>query len=132
MSINLTIQEAIEAKKACDVLSQKSFSAKTSFKLIKLLKELSSIEKTFNEIQNMTILKYASRDNNNEVIKEELEDGKVFIPIALENREKCNKELTEALEQEIEILDIFFDINEFGEELISPENLIGLYPFIIE
>lgn len=132
MSINLTVQEAIVAKNTCEFLKQKTFSAKVSFKLIKLLKELEVIKNSFEEAKNATILRYGKKDDEGQIIKEETEDGKIFIPIASENIEICNKELLETLEQKVEISDIYFYIKDFEEEKISPEELIGLFPFILE
>lgn len=131
MSIKIKLQAALDAKSSCDNLSKLSFSAKTSFKLVKLKKELEIISQSFDEIKKATIKKYAEKDDRNEVKVSYLEDGQSFITIAPEYRTKCTEEINEALEQEIEISDIYFDLEDFGEEKISAEDLLGIEPFII-
>lgn len=132
MSIKITVQEALNASISCNELIKKSFPAKLGFKIIRLKKELELIEQSFNETKNSTIIKYAEKDENGEPKREVQEDGKTFLPIALENREKCTKELTEALNEEVEVSQITFNSEEFGNEDILTEILIGLFPFIIE
>ena len=132
MSIKITVQQALEASISCNELIKKSFPAKLGFKLIRLKKELESIEQSFNETKNSTIIKYAEKDKNGDPKKEIIEEGKTFMPIAVENREKCTKELTEALNEEIEISNITFSSEEFGDENILTEALLGLLPFISE
>ena len=132
MSIKITVQEALDASISCNELIKKSFPAKLGFKIIRLKKELELIEQSFNETKNSTIIKYAEKDENGEPKREVQEDGKTFLPIALENREKCTKELTEALNEEVEVSQITFNSEEFGNEDILTEILIGLFPFIIE
>lgn len=132
MSIKITVQEALNASISCNELIKKSFPAKLGFKIIRLKKELELIEQSFNETKNSTIIKYAEKDENGEPKREVQEDGKTFLPIALEDREKCTKELTEALNEEVEVSQITFNSEEFGNEDILTEILIGLFPFIIE
>lgn len=132
MSIKITVQEALDASISCNELIKKSFPAKLGFKIIRLKKELELIEQSFNETKNSTIIKYAEKDENGEPKREIQEDGKTFLPIAVENREKCTKELTEALHEEVEVSQITFNSEEFGNEDILTEILIGLFPFIVE
>lgn len=132
MSIKITVQEALDASISCNELIKKSFPAKLGFKIIRLKKELELIEQSFNETKNSTIIKYAEKDENGQPKREIQEDGKTFLSIALENREKCTKELTEALNEEVEVSQITFNSEEFGNEDILTEILIGLFPFIIE
>lgn len=132
MSIKITVQEALDASISCNELIKKSFPAKLGFKIIRLKKELELIKQSFDETKNSTIIKYAEKDENGEPKREIEEDGKTFLPIAVENREKCIKELTEALNEEVEVSQITFNSEEFGDEDILTEILIGLFPFIIE
>lgn len=132
MSIKIKIQEGLEAKKSCENLLKKNFKAKTSFKLLQLQKELILLEENFNQIKEETIKKYAIVDEENNPITEILEDGRSFICVDPEKRLECTLELTEALAQEIEVKEIKFNLEEFGDELISGEELSGIFPFISE
>lgn len=130
MSIKLTVEQALNAYASCNELIKRSFSAKTAIKLIRLQKELETLCQTFYKVKDETIIKYSMKDENGEAKVENLEDGRSFVPIALENREICTKELNEALAQEIEVSNICFNEEDFGDEKISAEYLIGLLPFI--
>ena len=132
MSIKIKIQEGLEAKKSCENLLKKNFKAKTSFKLLQLQKELILLEENFNQIKEETIKKYAIVDEENNPITEILEDGRSFICVDPEKRLECTLELTEALTQEVEIKEINFNLEEFGDELISGEEMFGIFPFISE
>lgn len=130
--MQITIEEALNAYGACNNLLKRTFPAKVSFKLARLMKELSLVEQTFNEIKNLTIKKYATRDENGEIITETLEDGKTFIPLPLSSREACAQEINDALLEKTEISEIYFNIEDFGTEMLLVEDLAGLLPFIEE
>ena len=132
MSIKITIQEALDANASCDTLIKKTFPAKTSFNLVRLKKELATIEKTFFETRDATINKYAIKNEKGENDVQTLEDGQAFLSVAPEDRENFTKELLEVLKQEIELPEIYFNIEDFGTELVVAEDLIGLLPFINE
>lgn len=130
--MQITIEEALNAYVACNNLLKRTFPAKVSFKLARLIKELSLVEQTFNEIKNLTVKKYATRDENGEIITETLEDGKTFIPLPLSSREACAQEISDALLEKTEISEIYFNIEDFGTEMLLVEDLAGLLPFIEE
>lgn len=132
MSIKIKTQEALKAKQSCEKLLKKSFCAKTAFKLLQFQKELSEIESNFNQIKDETVVKYSTKDEKNNPIYETLENGQTFLSVAPENRFICTKEISELLSQEVEVTEIFFNIEEFGENLITGEDLEGLLPFIKE
>ena len=44
----------------------------------------------------------------------------------------CTKELTDALLEEIVINATEINIDEFGDEILAGNDLIGLYPFLTE
>lgn len=132
MSIKIKIQEGLEAKKSCENLLKKNFKAKTSFKLLQLQKELILLEENFSQIKEKTIKKYAMVDEENNPITETLEDGRSFICVDPEKRLDCTMEIADALSQEVEIKEINFNLEEFGDELISGEEMFGIFPFISE
>lgn len=132
MSMKIKIQEALEAKKSCEKLLKNSFRAKIAFKLLQLQKALSVIEQDFNQAKDETIKKYATKDEDGNPITETLEDGKTFVSVLPEYRIKCTKEIAEILTQEVEIAEIYFNIEDFGESLIVGEELSGLLPFILD
>lgn len=132
MSMKIKIQEALEAKKSCEKLLKNSFRAKIAFKLLQLQKALSVIEQDFNQAKDETIKKYATKDEDGNPITETLEDGKTFVSVLPEYRIECTKEIAEILTQEVEIAEIYFNIEDFGESLIVGEELSGLLPFISE
>ena len=131
MGFFISIQKAIDARQSCQNLLQKSFPAKTLFKLISLNEALTPIEQNFMESRRLTILKYAERDENGEVITEQLENGQSYVPIEKDKQEICTKEITEALMQEVEVPEIEININEFGDEMLAGNELMGLYPFLV-
>jgi predicted nucleic acid-binding protein len=132
MSIKIKVQEALQAKQSCEKLLKGSYKAKTAFKLLQLQKELIIAEQNFNEVRENTVKKYALKDEAGEPIIEDLGDGKSFVSVDPDKRLECTREITEALEQEIEISEIYFSIEDFGDGLIVAEDLNGLLPFITE
>ena len=132
MSIKIKIQDGLEAKQSCEKLLKKTFKAKTSFKLLQLQKELLSVEENFNQIKEETIKKYATKDDDGNPVTETLEDGRSFISVDPEKRLACTAEIAEALTQEIEIKEIKFNLEDFGDEAITGEDLLGIFPFINE
>lgn len=132
MGFFISIQKAIDARQSCQNLLQKNFSAKTLFKLISLNEILAPIEQSFMETRRLTILKYAEKDKNGEIVTEHLENGQSYVPIKKDKQEICTKEITEALIQEIEVPEIKINIDEFGDEILAGNDLIGLYPFLAE
>lgn len=132
MKILISIQKALDAKAACQNLLQKSFPAKTTFKLIRLNETLAKIEQSFLETRRLTILKYGKKDEQGNVVTEYLENGQSYIPIEKEYQQICTKELTDALLEEIEINATEINIDEFGDEILAGNDLIGLYPFLTE
>ena len=132
MSIKVQVQEALEAKQSCEKLIKGSFKAKTAFKLLQFQKELSIVEQNFNQVREETIKKYSLKDENGEPIIEDLGDGKSFVSVDPKERVNCTKEIAEALTQEVEVSELYFNIDEFGDGLIVAEDLSGLVPFITE
>lgn len=132
MSIKIKIQEGLEAKQSCEKLLKKTFKAKTSFKLLQLQKELTLVEENFEQIKEETIKKYSIKDEEGKPVTELMQDGRSFISVDPTKRLICTEELAEALSQEIEIKEIKFNLNEFGDELIAGEELIGIFQFINE
>ena len=132
MSIKIKVQEVLEAKLSCEKLVKNNYKAKTAFKLLQLQKTLQEAEQNFSQVREDTIKKYSLKDENGDPIVEDLGDGKSFISVDPAKRIECTKEITEALEQEIEISEVYFSIEDFGDELISAEILNGLFPFITE
>ena len=132
MEVSISIQKALDAKQACQRLLQKSFPPKTVFKLVTLNDILSKVEQTFLETRRLTILKYGKKDDNGDIITEQLENGQSYIPIEPEYQQICTKEISEALIEEVEIPAIEININEFGDEILAGNDLLGLYPFLVE
>ena len=132
MSIKIKIQDALDAKQSCEALLKNSFKARTSFKLLQLQKELDVVVLDFNKSKEETIKKYAIKDENGEPITEKTKDGKTFVSVDPEKRLECTSEIIEALSQEVEIKEIKFNIEEFGDEAITGEELTGIFIFIEE
>lgn len=132
MILNLKTQEIIEAKKACEVLLEKTFPAKTAFKIVDLVRKLTSIEELFNDMKVETIKKYAKKDEENKIITETLENGQVYIPIAEEFQDKCAKEISDMLEQRQDLFFTPLEIEDLENENIVVKDLLPLYHFILK
>lgn len=132
MVVNLTIQEILEAKAACEALMTKTFSAKTAFKIVGLIKKLESIENLFNEMKLETIKKYAKKDEDGNVVTETLENGQTYVPVLTEFQEQCMKEISDMLVQRYDIFYTQISIKELEEKNITIKELLPLYHFILE
>lgn len=128
--MKISLQDAIAAKKSCEKFLSKNFSAKTSFRLVKLKKELEILNQSFLEAKDKCLEKYGEKDENGKLVINTDNNGLSFSPIPAKNQGIFTKELIEILEEEIEVSDTFFNIEDFGEELVSGEDLLGLLPFI--
>jgi hypothetical protein len=105
------------------ILNEKISSA-LKYKLNKLNKELSNEEKEFQEFRNELIKKYGTETDKGVEIKTKLEDGS-DNPIIIE----FNKELIDIVNQEIDLKDYVFKIEEFIFE--SESNYESFYELMI-
>jgi hypothetical protein len=105
------------------ILNEKISSA-LKYKLNKLNKELSNEEKEFQEFRNELIKKYGTETDKGVEIKTKLEDGS-DNPIVIE----FNKELIDIVNQEIDLKDYVFKIEEFIFE--SESNYESFYELMI-
>lgn len=105
------------------ILNEK-ISAASKYKLNKLNKELLSEEKEFQEFRNDLIKKYGSETDKGVELKMKLEDGS-DNPNVIE----FNKELIDIVNQEIELKDYAFKIEEFIFE--SESNYESFYGLMI-
>lgn len=108
-------------------LLTKELPIKTSYKLSKLGKQVFEEFKTFQEIREKMINKYADRDEEDNIIDI---DGKVTI--LSDNIDKFNKEINELMDIDISFNFEGVSIEELGEIEISGIDLLNLEDFIVE
>ncbi|MCK4260030.1 MAG: hypothetical protein KAX49_13710 [Halanaerobiales bacterium] len=111
-------------------LSSLNLPIKISFKLSKIIKEISSLTKIINEEEKKILDKYGEKDKNGEFVKVLDKDGNInpnTIKIKKNEVENCNKDMNELREIENEIDIEKIKIEDLGEDLkISPNTFLLL------
>lgn len=110
--MKIKMSDAINSTEALNAISQKPFSAATAFKIAKLISSMSQPLKDFESIRNKLL----------QEIGEPSEDGQVKI----KEPERWKSEMGALLEQEIDVPDEKFSIQDFGNADIEPRLLIQL------
>jgi len=124
----MKLQEIINSTEALRKLSEMDLPSKTSFKIMLIVKELDTYLKPFEEARNNLIKKHGT------VIKDK--DGKEtdqykIDPSNPETIEVFNKEMTDLLNEEIELKSKKIKIDEISDLKIKPKDLMQL-EFIFE
>ena len=107
---------------------ENNFSARTSFKIARILAKLTEEVENFNKIRNDIFTKYGEFDPQGHLRI----DGTGAVIIKKECREQYDKEVTDLLRTEISIMAEPLKIDELEHIVISPNKLVTLSNFIVE
>ena len=97
--IKVTINDILNVEKVFKKLINQSLTGKNAFVMARLAREVEKEVTTFESTRMELIRKYASTDENGEMIVDD--NGNVHL--SEENVKSCNQELLEVLSQEIEL-----------------------------
>ena len=126
--ITVTLNDVRNSGEALRKLAQQPMSARTAYKIARLSKAIEAEYAIFSEGQRGLIEKYAERDENGEFVR--LDENS--IKIKTDCVEKCNTELFELLNTEVEINAEKLQLEELDNISISPSELNTLMPFIAD
>ena len=119
-------KDAVKITAIKDKIKDKKFNLQTQYKILKLIKAIEEED----ELMNQSVLKlandFAERDNNGKVVK--TEDGGIKID------ENKKAELALALNEmnttQLQLPDIYFNLEEFDRLDLTLEELDAFIPFI--
>lgn len=121
----MKLDNLIQARKTLMSYIDEKISARLAYKMMKLIKLTSDDATFYDDKIKEIIMKYAERDENNEVIA----DGN-NIKLVRGSGEDCQKEINEILEIEVEKPKIVFYLKEFDELKLSAAEMFALDEFI--
>lgn len=121
----MKLKNLIQARKTLSSYSEEKVSAKLAYKIMKFIKATSEEVAFYDEKIKEVIMKYAERDENNEVKA----DGN-NIKLLKGTGEDCQKEVNEIAEIEVEKPQIGFYLRELDELKLSAAEMFVLDEFI--
>lgn len=126
--IKVKILDLLNSVEILRKLSQQDFKAKTAWQIVRLLKAAENEIQGFSEARMNLITKYAEKDENGALIKDDNDNVKL-VP---ETMEAFSAEVNELLESEIEINANKLSIEQLENADFTPSEMAMLEPFIEE
>lgn len=123
----MLIGKLMRAKMVLMPYFKEKYSPKLSYKLMKLISQIETEEKFFNERVTEIIHTYADKDESGELI---YLDGGIKIKEDMQN--ECNRVFEELNAVEVDAPSIRFSLEELSEIKLSVEDMVILEDFIIE
>ena len=124
----ILMSQLIKFSNVYSQLKTVEFSIQVAYQLSRLsISSQSHLEFYYNHMQALAE-EYAEKDENNKIIH--WENGEVQINKA--RADECLKKLQDLAKLQVEIPDIYFNLSDFGEIKLSPEQFEALIPFIKE
>lgn len=124
--INLKFYEIENIISSLNKLINKELPIMTSYKLFKLIKQISKEYEFLNNKRTELINKYAERDEKNNIKY----NNNNSIPIKKDMVEECNQKLNELMSIEFNVEFEPISIEVLGEISITPKDLLALDKFL--
>jgi len=126
--IELTVQEMIDSIPTLRDLSTKPLKSKVAFRVARLLKAVQAESETFETARINLVKMYAAKDENGEIKTDE--NGNTFI----EPNEIAtfNSELTDLLNNRITINGDKLSLDDLGDEIFTPQQMLSFSAFLEE
>lgn len=107
-------------------LSNQPLPVKTAFEIARLIRELDRENETFEKCRLEIIKKYASFDENNNIIYDEHNN----ILMSPEQTSACNEDLIQLMNNIVHINAEKIDISIIEDLQVTPAQILSLEPFI--
>lgn len=117
--IVVTLNDVLKSVPILNNLSKQSMPAKTAFKIMKIIKEVNKQLDDFNQIKQDLISTYGERDEMNNL---KIDENNNYI-ISNDNKENFSTELTEILNERIEICIPQLKLDDLDFFHFSPQEL---------
>lgn len=124
--IKLTLTDVINVISVLKEVSNKNFPGSTTFKIARLMRELSKESLLFEEQRMKIVKEYGEKDEKGELILQP--DGTVKVPP--EKIDECNDKLTALFNTEIRINAEKLQEESFNDVEITPAQALLLEPII--
>jgi hypothetical protein len=119
--------ELIDFPNFFEKVKNQPLSFKTSYRLTLLATEIEKHISFYQENFRNLLLTYGQKDENGELVR--TEDGQ-GIKLIEDKIDECNTKIIELRELDVELPDIKFDIEEFGDVVLAPIEVYTIKPFI--
>ena len=124
--ITVKIADLLNSTEVLQKLSKTQLKAKTAWQVSRVLKLAEEEIQTFNDTRMEVLKKYAEKDENGELITDENNNCKIIQSEIT----KFNNELTELLENEIELNVNKINIEDLNDIDFTPAEINALESFI--
>lgn len=111
-----------------EIKSQK-LSIKTAYRLAQLNRAIENELQFYQDKVQSILQEYGEHDENGQLVPTEDGRGVKLMP---GTEHKCYAAMAELQSLDVELPDIKFNIEEFGEATLSPEHMEAILPFIEE
>mgnify|MGYP006989001954 CR=1 FL=1 len=125
--IKVTLNDILNNNETFRGIYEKPMSARTAFKVARLIRELEKENNTFDKSRIDIIMKYAERDEEGNVI-----EGNGQVQIAPEYLDDFHNELNDLLNTEITVNAEKLSVEDFDNMQLTPKQILDLEKFIEE
>ena len=125
--MTLKMYELIDFPTFFEKVKNQPLSFKTSYRLTLLATEIEKHINFYQENFRNLLTTYGQKDENGELVR--TEDGQ-GIKLIEDKITECNTKIVELRELDVELPDIKFDIEEFGDVVLTPIEVYTIKPFI--
>lgn len=127
--MKIKMYQILQIIELCEKIKANNLPIKTSYKMIKLIRQLEPERKFYWEKVQEIINEYAEKDENSNPVVLEQNGG---VKIKEGHIDKCQEELFNLMNLDVELADVYFLIDELESLSLSAQELEPLFPFIKE
>ena len=127
--MTLKMYQIIDFPSFFEKVKSQKLPFKTSYRLTLLTQEVEKHINFYQEKFRELILEYSKKDENGNPVPTEDGSG---VQLVEETRNEAYTKLSELRGLDVELPDVKFDIDSFGDVELSPEEMVVIMPFIEE
>ena len=127
--MTLKMYQIIDFPSFFEKVKSQKLPFKTSYRLTLLTQEVEKHINFYQEKFRELILEYSKKDENGNPVPTEDGSG---VQLVEETMNEAYTKLSELRGLDVELPDVKFDIDSFGEVELSPEEMVVIMPFIEE
>ena len=124
--IEITMRDVVNSLTTLQELLDKKLKSKTAFTLARIIREIETEYKTFQQSRTNLIQKYGARDEENNLITDE--NGNIHI--AADKVEAFNTEIEELLDVKITLNANKIQLEDLDEVDFTPRQMVFLEQFV--
>lgn len=127
--MNITMGQALALNTEQSTFEKLCLPIRTSYKLTKLFTAVAEEVNFYKKKMQEIIMVFSVKDGKGNPVY--AEDGS-YIKVLPEKMSECQSEISQLNALEVEMPNVSFTLDDFGEVSLSPESLRAILPFIQE